>query len=350
VKVATLKDVAKLAGVSYATVSRVLAKKPNIRAETIERVMHAVNELGYTTNRTARSLRNRKSNIIGVIVSDIRYEFFPPVVRAIEDVASKADYAVLLCNSDENPEKERKYIELLIDENVAGAIIAPTGKGSHAFEGPKEASMPVVLIDRKVDGFETDLVVVDNYEAAYSATTHLLDHGFERIGAIVGSNNATTAEERFQGYQQALVERGLAPDRALVRRGPPSFATGTESMKALLALDERPGAVFISNHLLAAGAFKALHDHGHGVAYDIGIVAFDDLPWAAFVSPSVTTVRQPTYEIGRHAIEMLLRRIDGYEGPFDHRVLSTELQVRESSMLRAPSARAHPAAREVPME
>lgn len=332
----TLKDVAERAGVSYATVSRALSGKPNIRPETLERVRRAVAELGYKPNRTARSLQARRSQAIGVIVSDIRYDFFPPVVRAIEDRASAADFAVLLCNADENVDKERRYVDLMIEENVAGVVIAPTGRDASSLHALDDAGIPVVLIDRILDGVDVDSVVVDNRAAAYEATRHLAGNGYRRIGGIFGSTHATTARDRFRGFQDALEEGDADPDPRHVRHGTPSIAAGTRAAHELLDLDTPPDAIFASNHLLGAGVLKALGERNEPVPHQVGLVVFDDPSWASFVTPTVTTVAQPTYGIGQHAIDRLLARVDDPLLPPRSTVLDTRLVVRASS--RPPSA------------
>jgi len=333
----TLKDVAELAGVSYATVSRVLSGKPNIRPETLQRVLSAVDALGYKPNRTARSLQARRSQAIGVIVSDIRYDFFPPVVRAIEDHASEAGFAVLLCNSDESVAKQRRYIDLLIEEQVSGAVIAPTGHDPDAIRRLQSEGIPVVLFDRTIDGLDVDSVVVDNRGAAYEATLHLIDNGYERIGAIVGSTHATTARDRYHGFRAALDDRGATLKRELVRYGPPYLETGHRSMHELLDQDEPPDAVFASNHLLGAGAVKALGERDHLSADDVGLAMFDDPAWASFVTPTVTAIAQPLYSIGSRAVHKLLARVDEPKLPPSRTTLDTQLVVRASSRPRASS-------------
>lgn len=333
----TLKDVAELAGVSYATVSRVLSGKPNIRPETLERVLSAVDTLGYKPNRNARSLQARRSRAIGVIVSDIRYDFFPPVVRAIEDHASEAGFAVLLCNADESIDKERRYIDLLIEEQVSGAVIAPTGRDPVAIRALQSEGIPVVLVDRTIDGLDVDSVVVDNRRAAYEATLHLLDNGYDRIGAIVGSTHATTARDRYRGFRDALDERGVALNPDLVRHGPPYLETGYNSMHELLDRDEHPDAVFVSNHLLGAGVVKALGERDQPSPHDIGLAIFDDPAWASFVTPSVTAIAQPLYSIGAQAVSRLLARVEQPMLPPSQAILDTHLVVRASSRPRTRS-------------
>lgn len=336
----TLKDVAQRAGVSYATVSRVLARKVDVRSETARRVFEAADALGYVPNRAARSLRTRRTKIIGVIVSDIQYEFFPPLVRAIEDQASELGYSVLLCNADERPAKQAKYVNLLMEENVSGAIVAPTGKDPESLRSMHDAGIPMVLVDRTVASLDVDAVVVDNVDAAYRATLHLFDQGFTSIAAIVGSDAATTADERLAGYVAAVRERGADHRPDWVRRGSPTMESGYAAMMALLGLDDPPDAVFLSNHLLAAGAFQASKERGANQR--IGLVTFDDEPWASFVDPPLTTIKQPTYQIGRVAIDMLLSRIGGLDEPARLRVLPTELVVRRSTSQGSDRSPWHP--------
>lgn len=329
----TLKDVARRAGVSYATVSRVLAGKPNIREETITKVKEAADALGYKPNRTARYLQAQRSKIIGVIVSDIQYDFFPPVVRAIEDYATVAGYSVILCNSDERLDKERRYVDLLLEENVAGAVIAPTGQESGHIQMLVDADIPVVLVDRVVKGLEVDSVEVDNFAAAYRAASHLVESGFERIGAIVGSRHASTANDRYEGYVRALQDRGLEATPELCITGAPHVEVGYDAMKELLLSSAPPDAVFISNHLLAAGAFQAIREQDTGRVQSLGLVTFDDPPWALFVTPAVTAVAQPQYEIGERGVQLLLDRIENPTQPVRHVVLDTTLKVRDSSRM-----------------
>lgn len=330
----TLKDVAMEAGVSYATVSRALAGKPNIRRETVARVMHAARALDYRPNRTARSLQARHTQVIGVIVSDIRYDLFPPIVRAIEDHAAAEDYAVMLYNSDEDPDKEARAVDLLREENVAGVIIVPTGRDSRSLRTLQDARVPLVLLDRTVPNVEADAVVIDNYAAARHATTHLLANGFTRIAAIMGPTDMITAQERFAGFRAAVEAGGHVVDFRRVHRGPPNLETGQRAMEALLSDAHDLDAVFVSNHQLAGGALKALVAARRG---DLGFLTFDDPPWASFVTPTVTTVAPPAYDMGVHAIRLLLDQMQGLRDAPKRHVLQAPLHVREST--RSKNAR-----------
>lgn len=328
---ATLKDVAKSAGVSYATVSRVLANKPNIADDTRERVLQAVNQLGYRPNRTARSLKARRSEIIGLIISDIQYDFSPPVVRAVEDLASAAGYGLFLCNSDENPAKEMYYAELLIQENVSGVIVAPTNENNPSVHRLLQADIPVVVVDRGVQNVNVDTVVIDNLAAAYQLTRHLIENGYRQIGGIFGLITATTARQRQAGFQQALMDAGISIRDEYVQFGAPRAEAGNELMRELLALDAPPAAVLASNHLLASGAYQAIRAAGLKIPADVALVAFDDPMWASLVEPRLTVIAQPTYAMGETAARLLMNRILEPNLPIQSLTLDVELLIRESS-------------------
>ncbi len=334
----SIKDVAAAAGVSTATVSRVLADKPHIRPELRSRVLAAVDRLAYRPNRVARSLRNRQSSTIGLVVADIRNPFFTSLSRAVEDVAYARDMSVFLCNSDENPRKETLYLDLLRDEHVAGIIIAPTGHTADVFSREVKLDMPVVVIDRKVDSDEVDSVVVDNVDGAYRLARHLLDDGYRRIGAIF-SIDISTGRERFEGYTKALRERGLAVEDELVRFTENRELNGYEAAAALLALASPPDSIFATNGVMSTGVYRLFHQRRIAVPEDMGFAGFDETPWSELVHPAMTVLGQPTYEIGKTATELLLNRIADPGRPPRSVVLRGRLVVRDSC--RRPGSTAH---------
>ena len=247
---ASIKEVAEAAGVSTATVSRVLSNKPYVRSELRDRVMQAVEELGYRPNLIARSLRSQRSNSIGLIVSDIRNPYFTSVSRAVEDTAHKEGYNVIFCNTDEDPEKEAQYLRLMRDQNVAGVIFSPTRQASadlNAFN----IDFPIVVVDRSIESckFPVDVIRIDNVDAAYRLTCHLISNGYRRIAGLFGEAS-TTGRERRVGYEKALLEHGLTPIAKFV---PPRIEAGCEAAKALLSSDAPPDAFLTTNSLLMAG-------------------------------------------------------------------------------------------------
>lgn len=302
---ASIKDVAKAAGVSTATVSRVLSNNAPIKPETRERVLKAVADLKYRPNLIARSLRVQKSAKIGLVVSDIRNPFFTAIGRAVEDVAHENGYSVLMCNTDENLEKEELYLKLLSDENVAGVIFSPT----HQFDIHAQTynqRMPFVIIDRAIDSSDVDMVLLDNFAAAYELTEHLINNGYEKLAGLFG-DTSTTGQERSSGFHKALKDHHLNPVAAHFIA--PRIQQGYETTMHLLSQLNHPDAIFTSNSLLTAGAYQAVRDSKLKVPNDVAIVGFDETIWGELVDPPITVIAQPTEEIGRTAAELLFQRI-----------------------------------------
>ena len=303
-----IKDVADAAGVSTATVSRVLANKPHVSTKVKKKVLDVVDALEYRPNRVARNLRAMQSNIIALIVSDIQNPFFQSVSRAVEDTAYAQGFSVMLCNNDENPDKERMYLNLMHDENVAGIIFSPTRQTADNFKEINKLKTPVVVIDRRVGNF-VDNIIIDSIECSRDIVKHLLEHGNRRIGAVFGINS-TTGRERFEGYTQALKEHGLKPDPNLARYVRAKESDGYTTVAEMLQMNPPPDAIFTSNGLLAAGALRAIHDSRRVIPNEIAFASFDDTPWSRLVVPSITVIEQPTYEIGQLATELLLKRLE----------------------------------------
>jgi DNA-binding LacI/PurR family transcriptional regulator len=326
----TVKDVAKRAGVSTATVSRVLTGSTNVSDELRERVQKAVDELGYKPSRVARSLRTRTRRILGVIVGDIRNPFFTSLVRGIEDVAHHRGYSLILCNADEDPEKEELYIDVLVAEHVGGAIVVPIREESTAYAQLIENGIPVVAADRKLTTLEVDSVLLDNELGAYLGVSHLLRQGYPRIGVIAGPLHTTTGRERLRGYERALRERRIELDPSLVKIGDFKQASGFRLAHELLNLDDPPAAIFAANNMMAIGASQAIHDRGLSIPSDTALVGFGDMPWASLLHPALTVVAQPTRELGNTAANVLLRRIAEPDGPIVEARLKPSLVIRES--------------------
>jgi LacI family transcriptional regulator, fructose operon transcriptional repressor len=303
-----IKDVAEAAGVSTATVSRVLADKPHVRSKVRDRVLAVIEELKFRPNRVARSLRAQKTNIIGLIVSDIQNPFFTLISRAVEDAAYAQGMSLFLCNADENPEKESMYVKLMREERVSGVILSPTNKTSNNFTEIANYHLPIVVIDRFVRDAEVDTVLIDNVKSTYKIISHLIGHGLKRIGAIFGSNS-TTGEERYEGYVKALEDHGLKPSAELSFFVEAREPEGYRAAQELLKSPVRPDAVFAGNGLLSSGALRALRESALKIPEEIAFAAFDETPWSTLVDPSITVIEQPTYDIGRTAVELLVKRI-----------------------------------------
>lgn len=330
---AKIKDVADRAGVSVATVSRVLNHNPNVKLRLRKRVEDVIAELGYFPSGIARNMRNQSARVIGLIITDIQNPFFTSLVRAVEDVAYENRYKVLLCNSDEDPEKEQSYCTVLSEERVAGAIVIPTiSKGCDALNRLK---VPVVFADRRVDDTKSDSVTIDNVAGAYQATMHLIQLCHSRIGLISAPTHVSVGFERNMGYENALREAGIPIRKELIRTGNFMEDGGYKATCELLSLHDRPTAIFAVNNLMTQGALKAIHEFGLRIPLDISLVGFDDMPWFLLLVPPLTAVRQPTYEIGRLAAELLLGRINGENcSPPQAIVLKPELIIRGSTARR----------------
>ncbi|MDQ1730770.1 MAG: LacI family transcriptional regulator [Pseudonocardiales bacterium] len=335
----TIYDVAKHAGVSPATVSRVLNGHARVNPTLARRVNQATAELGFQRNAVARNLRRSRTSLWAVIISDIENPFFTSLVRGVEDVAQSAGYSVVLCNSDENLKKEADYASAAMAERMAGVIISPASERSSDVSALLEAKMPVVAIDRAIRGAQMDSVRVDNAQGAAEATKHLLAVGYRRVACITGPQRATTAGQRLKGYERAHRAAGVGLDPHLVRHANFRQQGGYEAMESLLALPEPPDAVFVANNLMTVGALACLTDHGIAIPDEMGIVGFDDIPWAQLIRPTLSVVRQPTYDVGQTAGHLLMQRIAHPTRSPSTVVLSTRLSIGHSSS-RAAAPRA----------
>ncbi len=326
----TIKDVAEKAGVSSATVSRVLANQENVSDEVRRRVQKAVDELRYQPSGIARKFRVNRSKIIGVIVSDILNPFYTSLVRSVEDVASKNGMAIFLCNTDENVYKERIYIDFMLEERVAGVLLAPVCEENCAVKQLLDAGIPVVCIDRSIKDMEIDTVMVDNVAGAYQATEHLILLGHRCIGAILGAHT-TTGYQREEGYRKALADYAIPFVPEYIQREMPRENEGRKLTQHLLELEKPPSAIFCGNNLLTIGALAQIHSMGLRVPDDVAIAGFDDLEWYSLVDPTITAVCQPIQESGQRATELLFRRMSGDQSESQMILLPATLNVRCSS-------------------
>jgi LacI family transcriptional regulator len=341
--VVTTRHVAQRAGVSVSTVSHVLNATRFVSDDLRQRVQQALDELGYEPNAVARSLKVNRSTTLGLIISDISNPFFTELVRGVEDVAQANGYTLVLCNSDENPAKEQTYLRELRARRVDGLLVAPAGEAHEYLRKLVRANFPLVFLDRDVASLPVPTVLLDNEAAAYAAVRHLIQLGHRRIGAIIGRPLISTTTERFKGYARALREAGIEIDQRLVVNGRSRIDGGAEAADVLMALEERPTALFSGNNLMTLGALGAFKARDLVVPDDVALVGIDDFPWASVLRPHLTTVAQPTYELGRRAAELLLGLMHGTIERGPHRVvLQGKLIVREScgaSQARAADGR-----------
>jgi LacI family transcriptional regulator len=324
----SMRDVALHAGVSVATVSRVLNASPTVRPEARDRVNAAIAELGYRPNRLARNLRRQTAEMIGIVVSDIENPHFTAMVRAVEDAAFGKGYRLLLCNSDEQPDKQRAYLEMLAGERVSGVILSPTDPGGTEIGELLDLGIPVVAFDRHVDDPRADAVVTDGEGATSLAVEHLLAAGHERIGLIAGPASVETSRARRGGYEAAMHVHHLEP---LIADGRYRIEGGRAATLELLAEHDDITALVIANNLMAIGTLKALASAGRRVPEDIAIVAIDDPFWAELVQPPLTVLAQPVRAMADAAVSLLLDRVTGKRQTPHQEVFKFELRVRGSS-------------------
>ena len=327
----TIYDVAARAGVSAATVSRVLNGGGTVSPALAERVQAAVQELSYRPNGVARNLRRRATTVWGLIISDIGNPFFTAIVRGVEDAAHDAGFSLVLCNSDDVLDKEQGYIQIALAEQMAGVIITPASEAESDLSLLLERGIPVVAVDRRLGRHDVDTVVGDNVRGARLAIEHLLESGCRRIACITGPTQTTTAQERLEGYRQAITTAGLKVDPSLIMIENFKEDGGYEGAERLLRLDTPPDGMFVANNLMTVGALEALMDAGVEIPRDLLLVGFDDIPWARLTRPRLTTVAQPTYEMGHEAGRLLAARLSSDPGLARTVILSPTLQVRESS-------------------
>lgn len=335
---ATIKDVAKMAGVSPSTVSRVLSGKGVVKESTRQKVMEAVMSLNYRPNVLARGLKKGETKTIGLIIPNIRNPIFPVVVKGVEDMARRYGYTVVLCNTDESAELEKEYIQKLRKRWVDGLILVPSGKEVEHIRELQQEGFPVVVLIRSVD-VPVKTIVIDNFKAAYDAVSFLVKTGHRRIVIVKGNQQLNLYKERFKGYVQALKDAGLPVREELITGDDSGSAQwsmdGYNAISSLLRQNISFDAVFATTDLRAIGAIRAIKDHGLRVPEDISVLGFDNLDFSSLIDPPLTTVAQPLYRMGESAVNKLLHLIEngGEEGPLTE-YMSSELIIRKSTKFR----------------
>jgi LacI family transcriptional regulator len=313
--------------------------------ELRQRVIAAMQELEFQPNAAARMLTLKRSNTIGLIVSDIRNPFFAAIARGVEDVGQACGYTLVLCNSDENAERELVCLKTLQMRQVDGILLAAAGEASPLLSRMVHQGFPIVLVDRELPELKLSTILMDNAGGAYSAVRHLLARGHRRIAMLSGRGSISTTTERIDGYHRALREAGVPADPRLLVSGESTSEGGTQAADHVLDVAPPPTAIFSGNNLMSIGALHAIVRRGLRVPHDVALVGFDDFPypWSDAFQPRLTTVAQPTYELGRRAAEMLVARLGRRDGvnahPPERVILEGNLVIRESSgLLYSPPA------------
>ncbi len=335
----SIREVSKRAGVSIATVSRVLSNRGYVSEAARVAVLRAAEELHYIPNVMARGLKTKRSGLVALLVPQIVSTYFVYAARGIEDVANKNGYHLIICNTDDSLEKQRAYIDLLIGSSVDGVIVASVNRSPRPLQPLLQRDIPVVLVDRFVDDFPADIVRGDSINGMRTLTEHLLDLGHRRIALVNGDMETYPARDRLVGFQAALRERGIVGDDRLVTHGTWLVQDAERRVDELIRRKVPFSAVLGANSFMSVGAMRALRRHGFAVPGDIALAGFDDVEIASDLDPFLTVLTQPVYTMGSFAMNMLLERMnESYSGPPRDVVLAPWLIVRRSSGARVSVA------------
>ncbi len=329
----TIKDIATVLGIHHSTVSRALNNHPDVNAKTKILVKQMAKKLDYHPNLFARNLKTNKTNVIGVIVPEIKHFFFASVISGIEEIAHREGYALLLSQSNENYEREVINTRALVSNRVAGLLvsISQTTKDDSHFKELQKNDIELVFFDRVMPDFNASKVVVDDYKGAYTATEYLIKKGYKKIAHIGGSRNFIISEKRHQGYVDALKKHEMAVNCNLVYFGGFHEKNGVEGIRYLLEGSNKPDAVFAVNDPVALGAYDEIKKRGLKIPKDIAVIGFSNNPVSALVAPPLTTIKQPAYEMGKEAAELLFKQMKNKTNNIEEKILKTYLIERSSA-------------------
>ena len=327
----TIVDVAKEAGVSYATVSRVLNNDPHVKPDTRDRVIRSVTRLGYTVNQQARTLAGGRSNVIGLLVPDLGTGYIGEIIRGIDEELSAAQYDLMLYTTHRRKTKESVYVASLTQGMADGLLLVLPRDPAEYLSSLRQCRFPYVLIDHQGISEVESAVGATNRQGGFEATQYLIELGHRRIGFITGWPDLGCARDRLEGYRAALIAHDIAVDPALIREGDFNQPTGYQAARELLGLAEPPTAMFASNDVMAFGVMEAVRDRGLRIPEDVSIVGFDNIPQSEHVRPQLTTIEQPLAEMGREATRRLLALISNPDLPLTRIELPTKLVVRAST-------------------
>jgi len=306
-----IKKIALDVGVSTATVSRVLNNTRNVREDIQRRVLSSAKRLNYQPDDIARSLRLQKTRTIGILIPHITNTVFTDAVCGVEDVALNSGYSVLICNYSEDPERERRYIQLMQSRRVEGVIISPAAGPWERFASLMEEGVPIVCMHRRLADLNVDAVVVDNVKGARIVVKHLLARGYRRIAILAGPNTLSPVVERLEGYKKALLENGLPVYDNYIKFTDYNEIDGYRAAAELLDAPKPPDAIFVVLNVLMLGVLKAVQERALRIPREIALVGVDDMQWAAVVTPPLTMMSQPIYDVGAKAAEIILKKIKG---------------------------------------
>ncbi len=327
----TIRDVAKAAGVSTATVSHVLSGARAVRPARQKQVLEAIESLGYSPNWAAASLRVRRSSVIGIVVPDVTSTFFGTLIREVEELAAVSNYQILLADTQEDPDRERERVRALIRRRPDGLIVVPCRDHTRTLEDIRRSDIPTVIVDRVEKETEFDSVSVGNFESTREGCRHLISLGHRRITLLVSEPGLRNIAERIGGYREALAEAGLGRLEAITVAGTNSAERGCQALRPNLAAPSRPTAIFALTDYLALGALRAIWEAGLSVPNQISLLAFDDCEWMTGLRPFLSAVRQPVHQIASEAWSTLKNRLEGKPMARLRHVLPCSLIIREST-------------------
>jgi len=327
----TLKDIGKEVGVSATTVSRALNNKSDISYEVKQKIKEVAERLGYSPNALARSLKAKKTSSIGVLIADIADSFFAPIVKGIENTAREMGYSIILCDTGEEYEQEKLALQMMLEKRVDGLLITPSQTEYGDILELKRKKIPFVLVGRHFDLVESDYVIPDEIEGAFLATDYLIKKGHKKILFINGPNYISSAKERLVGYKRALQEHAILFDKSLVKEGALKMEDGYRIMKEILSAGTKFTAVFAYCDFVVLGIMQALEEGKLKIPEDIAIVGYDDVAFARFLQVPLTTVHIPKYELGKEAMKLLKKKIEGEIQEPQSVILETKLVIRKSA-------------------
>jgi LacI family transcriptional regulator, kdg operon repressor len=329
----TISDVAQQAEVSKSTVSQYLNKRYDYMApKTKERIKEAIEELGYHPNIVARSLKQKSTSTIGVIVANILHTFSTQTIRAVEDICNEQGFHIIVCNADDNPEKERKYIEMLRAKQVDGLIIFPTGGNVDLYNRMVSENYPLVFVDRIVENLKTSSIMLDNESAVKIAVDHFVEKGYGRIGIMTTSlqRHVTPRVERINGFRKALKDNGIPVREEHIKSLELEWIQ--DGLHDMLSSDEPPEALIAGNDLTLIEILRYIKSNGINMPTDLALIGIDDVSFASLFTPELTTIAQPTYEMGKQAAELLLNKIKDPDFIEEKQIyrFQPELMIRQS--------------------
>lgn len=329
----SIKEVARLAGVSIATVSRVINNRGSVKKETAEKVWEAVRLLNYQPNLLAQSLRSQQSKLLGLIVPDIESPVFARLAKYLEEMASKKGYSLIFCNTNDDPEKEKNYLAILIRRRVEGIIFSRVSDESLLFKTPQLSKIPYVVLDRTLEKEEAPTIKLDNYTAGVLAASHFLNLGHKKFACLAGPLKIKICRERFYGFFDTLEEKGINLRENFIEEGNFKIEEGKEAMNKILSLSpfEQPTAVFSMNDLMAIGAMQAIKERGLSIPGDISVIGLDNIPLCDVVSPPLTTIAQPFDEMAKEGINLLLKLVEGKKIRKTTILIKPKLVIRNST-------------------